>query len=279
MCEGVAFVGRNDVVLECVINVSEGRDRDLIAEFAATVDDCLLDVHVDPDHNRSVFTLVGTQGPRRLARLVTSRLTIGSHVGVHPRLGVLDVVPFVPLADSTMDHAISARDDFARWIAEELAVPAFRYGPERTLPEVRKRAFTAMAPDHGPRTGHPTAGAVCVGARAPLVAWNMWLEGVDIDRTRRLAATLRSDTVRTLGLQVGRFTQVSCNLIAPELTGPDEVHDALSTHVEIQRCELVGLIPRSVLEAIEESRWEQLDIAIDKTIEQRLERLASNGPL
>lgn len=259
-------------MLECVINVSEGRDLDRVAMFARSVGPDLLDVHTDPDHHRSVLTLVGTSAPRVLSRTVLEHLSIDAHSGVHPRLGVIDVVPFVPLAGSTMEDAIAARDGFAGWIADELGVPAFLYGPERSLPHVRKHAFSTLTPDFGPRGPHQRGGAVCVGARPPLVAWNVWLSGVDIERTRRLAAMVRSDTVRTLGLQVGEHTQVSCNLIAPEVTGPAAVADQLARHVDIERCELVGLVPASVLGATPRTRWRELDLDPQRTIEWRLER-------
>ena len=117
-------------MLECVINISEGRNRDVLRELAAVCADELLDVHVDPDHNRSVFTLLGIDAPRRLARQGVELLQLDEHQGVHPRLGVVDVVPFIPLNDSTMDEAIVARNAFAKWASSELSVPCFLYGTE-----------------------------------------------------------------------------------------------------------------------------------------------------
>jgi len=257
-------------VLECVINLSEGRDELLLSHLATTAGADLLDVHRDPDHHRSVFTLVGTSAPRTLVREAVATLTLHDHDGVHPRLGVVDVVPFVPLGSQTMDDALRARDEFARWIVDELGVPVFLYGPERTLPEVRRTAWKSLRPDLGPDVGHETAGAVCVGARMPLVAWNMWLEGVDLERTREVARLVRSPEIRTLGLQVGSFTQVSCNLVSPGMVGPDAAYDAVARHVTIHHCELVGLVPRSVLDATPPGRWRQLDLDVTRTIEERL---------
>lgn len=257
-------------MLECVINLSEGRDDLLLSRLATAAGADLLDVHRDPDHHRSVFTLVGTSAPRTLAREAVANLTLDNHQGVHPRLGVVDVVPFVPLGAMTMADALRARDEFAQWTVDELGVPVFLYGPERTLPEVRRTAWKSLRPDVGPDAPHETAGAVCVGARMPLVAWNMWLEGVDLERTKDVARLVRTPEIRTLGLQVGRFTQVSCNLVSPRTTGPDVAYDAVAEHVTIHHCELVGLVPRAVLDRVPQARWRQLDLDVSRTIEERL---------
>lgn len=257
-------------MLECVINISEGRNTEVIQRLADCVADALLDVHTDPDHNRSVFTLVGTDAPRTLTRTAVELLSLTDHDGVHPRLGVVDVVPFVPLADSTMSDAVIARDDFSVWAASELQMPVFLYGAERSLPDIRRNAWTHLMPDVGPHAPHPTGGALCVGARQPLVAWNIWLRGVDISETRDIARRVRTEQIRTLGLQVGNDTQVSFNLIEPNSHGPDRAYDAVAEHVAIERCELVGLIPRDALVAISPDRWEALDLDETKTIEWRL---------
>src|SRR5256885_987430 len=115
-------------MLECVVNVSEGRDQGTLDELAAACGSDLLDRHVDPDHHRSVFTLVGEEAPRALAAGAGARLDLRTHTGVHPRLGVVDVVPFVPLAGAGLHDAVVARDAFARWAGTELAVPCFLYG-------------------------------------------------------------------------------------------------------------------------------------------------------
>ena len=200
-------------MLECVINISEGRNHAIIDSLAQSCAGDLLDIHSDPDHNRSVFTLVGVEAPRALARAAVATLSLGDHSGVHPRIGVVDVVPFVPLVDSTMHDAQKARDEFAAWATEELHVPSFLYGTERTLPDIRKNAWTSLFPEVGSKVPHATAGAMCVGVREPLVAYNLWLENVDLATTRRIASAVRSAHIRTLGLQVGAFTQVSVNLI------------------------------------------------------------------
>jgi glutamate formiminotransferase len=259
-------------VLECVINVSEGRDRAVLDQLSAACGPDLLDRHADPDHHRSVFTLVGVDAPRALARVAVARLDTGRHEGVHPRLGVVDVVPFVPLAGSAMADAVVARDAFAGWFADELGVPCFRYGPERTLPEIRRRAFRDLAPDVGPDRPHPTAGACCVGARDVLVAYNVWLATPDLARARAIAAEVRSHGIRALGLACGDRVQVSMNLVDPLVTGPAAAYDAVAARAPIAGAELVGLVPAAVLEAIPPSRWDELDLDPDRTIEARLRR-------
>lgn len=258
-------------MLECVVNVSEGRHRLIIDALADAVGKDLLDIHSDPDHNRSVFTMVGEDAPRHLTEAALSLMSIVDHDGVHPRLGMIDVVPFVPLHQSTMNDALAARDEFAQWVAYELDIPCFLYGPERSLPEIRKHAWNQLLPDVGGTTPHDTAGAICVGAREPLVAYNVWLRDVDLQETRRIASLVRTEVVRTLGLQVGRYTQVSMNLIAPHVAGPDVAVDAVKQFVDIDHTELVGLLPHDVLTSIARERWEELDLALDRTIEWRLE--------
>lgn len=257
-------------MLECVVNVSEGRRAEILGQLAEAAGAELLDVHTDADHNRSVFTLVGEAAPRRLAAAAVERLDLGDHHGVHPRIGVVDVVPFVALDGSTPAEAIAARDRFCDWAAAELALPCFRYGPERSLPDVRRGAFTTLVPDTGPRHPHPRAGGCAVGARPVLVAYNLWLESRDLGLARRIASNLRGPAVRALGLQVGDEVQVSMNLVDPSVQGPAAVWDRVAAVAPIARAELVGLVPRSVLSAIPEERWDELDVADDRTIEARV---------
>lgn len=257
-------------MLECVINISEGRDRAAIERIGRAAGPELLDVHTDPDHHRSVLTVVGPAAARAVAAASVLSLDLRRHAGVHPRIGVLDVVPFVPLGGATLDDAVAARDAMARWLADELAVPCFVYGPERSLPEVRRRAFVDLAPDVGPPVPHPTAGACAVGARPVLVAYNLWLARPDLAQARALARDLRGPAVRALGLEVGDEVQVSMNLVDPAAVGPAEVYDRVAAQAPIARAELVGLVPEAVLHAIAPHRWAQLDLAEDRTIEGRL---------
>lgn len=276
--------------IECVVNLSEGRDLRLVERLASVCGSDLLDVHVDPDHHRSVFSLAGVEAPRRLATEAISSIDLARHEGVHPRLGVVDVVPFVPIRlatqisdgsndDVDMDHALAARDDFARWIAETHRVPVFLYGPDRrTLPDIRRAAWHDVRPDLGPPEPHPTAGAVCVGAREPLVAFNVWLEpGTPLATARAIASRVRGDGVRALGLAVGDAVQVSMNLVEPERVGPAEAFDRVAATRDEMRfviggSELVGLVPMSVLMATPRERWIELDLSGDRTIESRWRR-------
>lgn len=259
-------------MLECVVNISEGRDPDVIAALGEACGPGLLDVHTDGDHHRSVFTLLGEAAPRALATAAVDRLDLRVHAGVHPRIGVVDVVPFVPLDGADVAEAVAARDAFGAWAAEALGVPGFAYGPERSLPDVRRGAFTDLAPTWGPAEPHPTAGAIAVGARPLLVAYNLWLAEPDLALARRLARDVRSPAVRALGLQVGDDVQVSFNLIEPGVSGPADVWDAIAAVTPIARAELVGLVPASVLDATDPARWAQLDLAPDRTIEARAQR-------
>ena len=263
-------------MLECVVNISEGRHHDVLERLDRAVPrSAFLDRHTCAHHNRSVFTVLGEEAPRQLARAAVELLDLNGHVGAHPRLGVVDVVPFVPLDDATTDDALEARDRFARWAAHELALPCFLYGPERTLPEVRKGAFTTFGPDTGPLTPHPTAGAVAVGARPLLVAYNLWLADADLATARRIAGGLRGPAVRALGLAVGDRVQVSMNLIDPTRVGPAQVWDVVADDARIERAELVGLLPTAVLTATPPERWTQLALSPEATIETRRRLRAS----
>ncbi len=256
-------------VLECVVNLSEGRDLTTLDALATAVGPDLLDLHTDPDHHRSVWTLRGEAAPRRLTRVAVAQLDLADHDGVHPRIGVVDVVPFVALGSTPAPEARAARDRFGAWAAQELGLPSFAYGPERTLPEVRRQAFGDLAPTAGPARPHPTAGAVAIGARDVLVAYNLWLALPDLARAREVARDLRSPAVRALGLAVGDQVQVSLNLVRPAEVGPGAAWDAVAARVEVARAELVGLLPEAVLHAEPEARWAQLDLGPDRTIETR----------
>ena len=258
-------------VLECVVNLSEGRDLGPLAELAAVAGHDLLDVHTDPDHHRAVFTLVGIDAPRAVTRLAVEILDLRTHEGVHPRFGVVEVVPFVPLAGSSLEESVAARDEYAAWAADTLGLPCFLYGPERSLPEVRRTAFTTLAPDFGPGVPHRTAGSVAVGARPVLVAYNLWLADADLALAGTIASAVRGPQLRALAFQVGRHVQVSMNLIAPDELGPADAYDLVARHATIERAELVGLVPSGVLHRIDPARWSQLDLAIDRTIEWRVD--------
>ena len=293
--------------VECVVNISEGRDLDVIATVAAGARSALIDVHTDAEHNRSVLTLAGAlgaveQAAREVAVATVSLVDVTHHAGAHPRLGSLDVVPFVALPapgsteppDRSLRSVLEARNRFARWAADELGLPCFLYGPERSLPDVRRTAFATLPPSTGPATPHLTAGATAVGVRPILIAYNVWIEappGGDagarkataVDVARAVATRVRGPGVRSLGLPVGPGAQVSLNLVDAAVAPPDLVYDRVAGAVEalgctVQRAELVGLCPLGVVEAVPRHRWAELDLSEDRTIETRLAAASGDVP-
>jgi glutamate formiminotransferase len=273
--------------LACVVNISEGRDRRAIGAIAFSGGDLVLDVHSDPDHHRTVVTMAGAgleEAVRAVARRTVELVDLRRHVGVHPRLGALDVVPFTPLAGGSpvigqgdLAPAVAARDAFASWAGRALALPCFTYGPERSLPDVRRQAFRGLEPDAGPTTAHPTAGACAVGARFALTAYNVWLSTGDLDVATSIAHAVRGPAVRALGLRTAGVTQVSCNLIDPLSVGPAQVYDAVArlagdTGAAVTRGELVGLAPLAVVTAVDRRRWSEIGLDPDRTFEARLAR-------
>ncbi len=276
---------------ECVVNISEGRDLEVVDTIGAAGGDTVLDVHSDPAHHRSVITLVGSvdeveAAARAVVAGAVELIDLRTHVGVHPRFGAADVVPFVTLAE-VFDGApelgvlLGARDRFARWAGEQLALPCFLYGPERSLPDVRRKAFSTLAPDTGPPRPHPSAGAAAVGARGILVAYNLWLAGPDdrsvdvLEVARSIAVTLRGPAIRALGLAIDGGSQVSLNLVDPATVSVEQAYDQVAEAAESRGCavvraELVGLVPAALLEAVPARRWAELDLSETSTIEHRL---------
>jgi glutamate formiminotransferase / 5-formyltetrahydrofolate cyclo-ligase len=269
-------------VFECVINVSEGQDEPILRQFERSAGSSFRHRHSDPWHNRSVFTLINSADELLLdvqwmLRNVIDALDLEFHDGVHPRFGVVDVVPFVALDPTQRHQALALRNHTAEWLGD-LGVSTFLYGDvdgtERTLPEVRAGAFVTLTPDFGPVAPDEEVGATAVGERPVLLAWNMVVEGVDLAATKRLAGRLRRPGIRTLGLAVGSRFQVSCNLIEPLTIGPGVAYDALTALLpegaSISTCELVGLAPRAVLETINPKRWMELGLSEELTIEAHL---------
>jgi glutamate formiminotransferase len=284
-------------VFECVVNISEGRRPDVVEAVAAAAGPALIDVHTDPDHHRSVFTLAGsapevTGAARALAGVAVGRIDVSTHAGVHPRLGAVDVVPFVPL-DGRGSDALAAVGGIARaWgeaAAGELGVPVFLYGaadPEgRSLPDVRREAFRERRPDFGPEEPHPTAGAMAVGARPILVALNCELApGGDVAVARAVARTVRERDgglpgVRALGFALaskGR-AQVSMNLVDLAATGVEAAVAAVRREAgrngsDVAAVELVGLLPAAELERCSPEFREWSGLGPGSTIEARLRR-------
>jgi glutamate formiminotransferase len=260
--------------LESVPNFSEGRDRATIAAVGEALSGGvrLLDVHSDPDHNRSVFTLVGRDEPLVEALLAgiavaRERIDLRRHEGAHPRIGAADVVPLVPLRPEDLERARAAALELGRRVGEELRLPVFLYGelaPGRgpaffrqggTDELARRLASGELEPDFGPGELDPAAGGVIVGARRPLIAFNVDLRGATPEDARAIAAAVRERDggfpgVRALGLELpgsGRV-QVSMNVEDWEAAALHEIlarieAEAASRGAEIARSELVGLMP------------------------------------
>ena len=272
-------------LVECVPNFSEGRNPEtirLIAEAIAAIDTvCVLDTHIDPDHNRSVITFVATpervvdaavSAVRRAAELIDMR----SHQGEHPRLGATDVLPFVPVQRVTMDDCVRLAHAAGKLIARELSIPVYYYeraalSPERVnLEDVRRGALELLreqittnperAPDEGLPQVHDSAGAIAVGARPFLIAFNVILRSTDTTIARQIARAIRARNgglpfVKALGfrLHTRGLVQVSMNLINYEVTGMTAAYNAVHQEadrlgVEIESAEIVGLVPRNALD-------------------------------
>lgn len=262
------------VVLLTVPNVSEGRDEVLIDLLARSFEPArLLDVHSDPDHNRSVFTLAGEQDEiadslARGAVAVAERIDISRHEGLHPHVGVLDVAPVVYLDGADRGAAIAAALTAATYIGE-LGIPVILYGQLATDPtrveraDIRRGGPKAMAeriasgeiaPDYGPAEIHPTAGATLVTARPPLVAFNVELADGDLATARAIAADLRESGgglagVRAIGLQLptANRAQVSMNVQDAGAAPLAEIVERIRTRAPIAEAELVGLAPAAAL--------------------------------
>ena len=271
-------------LIECVPNVSEGRRREVVdrlVQEAATVGGVtLLDSEMDADHNRSVITFAGEPEPVmeaafRLARRAAELIDLNRHSGQHPRMGATDVIPLVPVEGVTLEDCAEWARQLGRRIGEELSIPVFLYEaaaarPERvSLADVRRGEFEglraaigrdpARRPDFGPERIHPTAGAVAVGARRFLVAFNANLNTGDVRVAKAIAAAIRERSgglanVRALGFSIegGRRAQVSMNLVNVEATPIHRVlalvHDeAARRGALISGCEVVGLVPEFAL--------------------------------
>jgi len=306
-----------DRLVEIVPNVSEGRRPgvvdEILAAFAGAAPEVLvLDRSCDPDHNRSVLTLAGP-GPALLeaavagARACARLIDLTRHRGVHPRMGALDVLPFVPLgaatrvaggADPGLDCAALALLA-GRRIAAEAGVPVYLYGAGRaSLPAVRGRGFEALRqataagarpPDLGGPGLHPTAGATAVGARGPLVAYNVELAGADVELARRIAAAVRErdgglPAVRAMGVALeGRgLVQVSMNLLDVAVTPPATAFAAVAAlagraGARVVRSEIVGLVPAAAMAGVDPADLALDTFTRDQLLEERLARALAAG--
>lgn len=268
-------------VLECVPNVSEGRSRVVTDRLARAVSQVagvsLASVHIDPDHHRSVFTFLGAPEPVQaaalsLARTVFATVDMRAHHGIHPRLGALDVLPFVPLRDVTMDDAVRVARAVGERLAADHALPVYLYGAAATAPGRRsllaaragqyeglptRLADPSWRPDFGPARFDPRLGALLVGARDVLVAYNVWLDTDDAAAARAIARAVRESSGGLPALQAmgGRLerrgiAQVAMNLLDHRVTSLPRAFDAVRSEaarrgIGIRRAELVGLAPRA----------------------------------
>ena len=259
----------------------------------------LLDVHSDSDHHRSVFTLAGIDGDDALVESLVAGIArardlvdLRGHQGVHPRVGAADVVPVVPLRAEDMERARSAALALGARVGEELGLPVFLYGEvgrgrrpaffRRGGPEALQARVDAgeLAPDFGPSRLDPSAGAVLVGARAPLVAFNIDLATDDVEVARAIAAVVRESGggfvgVQALGLAVAGRAQVSMNLLDTSQTALHEVvervtEEARRRGVDVLRGELVGLMPASVAIAAAAGSLALPDLDESRILELRL---------
>jgi glutamate formiminotransferase / 5-formyltetrahydrofolate cyclo-ligase len=258
-------------MLESVPNFSEGRDSVTIDAIGAALEAHarVLDVHADADHNRSVFTIVGVEDELATALVAgcaaaVERIDLRTHAGAHPRIGAADVVPIVPLRPDDWDRACAFAPVVAERIAAELALPVFLYAPPERGPAFYRRGGTEglagrladgeLAPDFGPGTLHPTAGGVLVGARRPLIAFNVNLRG-SLETARAVAAVVRErgggfPGVRALGLDLpsAGLVQVSMNVEDWEAAELHEIVERIASEAhtrgaEVAGSELVGLMP------------------------------------
>ena len=266
-------------MLEAVPNLSEGRDAALLGSlahaFAARA--LVLDVHADADHHRSVFTLAAEAEELVDAllggiALAVETIDLRRHEGVHPRVGVADVVPVAPLVPEGMPRAVSVARSLASRLGAELGLPVFHYGElgegrrpaffrRGGLDELRRRVEAGeLEPDAGPATIDPRSGVALVGARQPLVAYNVVLATDDVEVAREVARAVRGSSGGMVGVQaIGLLlpqsarVQVSMNIIDVELAPLHEVvervrQEAAARGVEVATGELVGLVPAHVLD-------------------------------
>jgi glutamate formiminotransferase len=252
------------MTLIAVPNVSEGRDAAVVRSLVDSVLETgtrVLDVHSDRAHNRSVITASGrndglVDAMGNLAERAASLIDLRVHEGVHPRLGVLDVCPIVP-HDASMEDAVRVAHRVGRAIFDRAGIPVYFYGQAaresepRNLPDIRRvlRSAGHLIPDLGDREPDPRTGVACVGARSPLIAFNVWLP-CDAATARVIAGRVRTKVVRALGLAIDDSTsQVSMNLTSPKEIGIAGAFDrveraARDMGVEIRATEIVGLVPQ-----------------------------------
>ncbi len=271
-------------IVECVPNFSEGRRKEVVEAIAQAIASVpgvrVLDQEMDADHNRSVITFVGdrmsvAEAAFRGAQKAVELIDMNRHRGEHPRVGALDVLPFVPIGGVTMDNCVALARSVGKRIADELRVPVYLYEAaatrpdRRALPDVRRGEYEGLkgdiqtnpdrTPDFGPPRLHPTAGACIIGARPVLVAWNVNLRTSDVDVAKRIAKAIRESdgglpAVRAKGFELADrgLVQVSMNMVDYRKTSLVQAFEAIRAlaaeeGVEIAESEIIGLVPLDAL--------------------------------
>jgi glutamate formiminotransferase / 5-formyltetrahydrofolate cyclo-ligase len=270
-------------IIESIPNVSEGRRPEVIERLAAAIRQSagvrLLDFSADPSHNRSVFTIVGDAPALKEAILAlygvaVAEIDLRTHHGEHPRIGAVDVVPFVPIEGVTMSDCVALAKDVAAAVAERFALPVFLYEDaandpaRRNLEDIRRGEFEGLArklaspgwaPDFGPAAAHESAGASVIGARMPLIAYNINLNTSRLDVARKIATAIRHSSgglryVKAMGvlLEDRQLAQVSMNLTNYQKTPIFRVFEMVKREAErygvsVLESEIVGLVPSAAL--------------------------------
>jgi glutamate formiminotransferase / 5-formyltetrahydrofolate cyclo-ligase len=293
-------------IIECVPNVSEGRKPEVIRALVAAIERVpgvrVLDHSSDVAHNRSVLTLAGDAAPLKAAVLALfehaiAAIDLRTHQGEHPRLGAVDVVPFVPIEGAGMADCVALAKETASEVAQRFGVPVFLYedasdNPARkNLEDIRRGEFEGLAakiakpewkPDYGPATPHPSAGASVIGARMPLIAYNINLATDRLDVAKKIAAAIRQSSggfrfVKAMGvtLQDRKIVQVSMNLTNYEKTPMYRVFEVVKREaahygVNVLESEIVGLVPSAALVATAEYFLQLEGFRRDQVLETKL---------
>ena len=293
-------------LIEAIPNVSEGRRIPVVEALAAAIVETpgarLLDHSADPSHNRSVFTLVGDapallDAVVRIFRVAVREIDLRHHTGAHPRIGAVDVVPFVPLGDTPLSDCVALARTVAKAVANRFSIPTYLYGAAATtaarrhLEDVRRGQFEWLAdqmgphgrhPDFGPAVPHVSAGATAIGVRGPLVAYNVNLATDDVEIARRIARLIRERDgglpgVKAMGIELAHrgLAQVSMNLIDYQQTTVPEAfafvkREAGRLGVGIVDSEIVGLAPADALAGATEAELQLGPLSLDQVLERRL---------
>ncbi|MEA3470948.1 MAG: glutamate formimidoyltransferase [Thermodesulfobacteriota bacterium] len=290
-------------MIECIPNFSEGRDGDkinkIIEAASKTEGVKVLDFTMDRDHNRSVITFIGSpedviRGADATCEKALELIDMRIQSGVHPRIGAADVVPFVPLKGATMTDAVGIAHRFGHAFGEKHHIPVFFYGeaslnPKRKiLSSIRKGQYEGLEeklkdpswkPDAGPAHFNPKSGATSVGARKPLIAFNINLETKNLDAAREIAKEIRESSgglknVQAIGipLESREIVQVSMNLTDYKVTSVKTVFDAVrkkaeASGIDVLESELIGLIPRAAIEDTTAEYLKLVDFGPEKILE------------